>query len=145
MWPPFPAKQNWLAVLICSPVIFFIYLFFSQCTAQIPTNSLVAWNMTIIQIVSQRRAQFHSVSLCCPLFSFLSVCRTASASLISQIWLCSLMVWFSFPDSYHLPCCGRVRIIVTKWPKKETELLVFLYPFPGSLCDLADLIPEAHV
>lgn len=67
-----------------------------------------------------------------PSFYF-SVYKKATASLISQVWLCSLMIWFSYVDSSHLPLSGTLNVIAISG-QKETELLAFLCLIPGSLC-----------
>lgn len=53
----------------------------------------------------------------------------ATASLTSQFWLCSLMIYFSNADSSHLPLSGTVAITAIS-SQKETELLAFLCLFP---------------
>lgn len=117
------AEQSWVAWLICSLVIF-------PWTVQTPSNSLFARRIDHnSNTESEEGSDSVDCTFCLSLLSviFLFFWSAAAASLISQHRLCGLMIWFSYADSYHLPCCVTVSIIVIS-VQKEAELLAFSEP-----------------
>lgn len=89
-----------------------------RCSVQPASISLPAWRMTITPILSLIGRVSADCTLC------------LSLPPLSQVWLCSLMIWLLYADSSHLPLRGTVTVIAISVQKAIGCLCLF----QGSLC-----------